>query len=175
MSKGFTGYIASLFSLDESYFIIRINDWLLLDFPAFVLILAICVVIASSTIKYSKINITITAITLVTILIILCAGIPFIEVDNYKPYILEQTENGDYGISGIFTGAGIAFFSYIGFDFLAVSAEDIKNSEKNVPIAMMISIFFCMVLYLLMTTVLSGLQKYINLFKLLLYIYYIII
>jgi APA family basic amino acid/polyamine antiporter len=55
---------------------------------------------------------------------------------NYHPFF-------PTGFSGVMSGAAIIFFAFIGFNTIAVMAEEIKDPEKNVPRA--IFICFCIV------------------------------
>jgi len=60
------------------------------------------------------------------------------------------------GISGIFMGAFIMFFAYIGFDALATTAEETKNPQKNLPIGIIGSLIVCTIVYILTTLVFTG-------------------
>jgi APA family basic amino acid/polyamine antiporter len=37
-----------------------------------------------------------------------------------------------YGISGIFTGAAMVFFAYLGFDAVASAAEETKDPGRTI-------------------------------------------
>ena len=41
---------------------------------------------------------------------------------------------GKYGWSGIFRGAGVVFFAYIGFDAVSTTAQEAKNPQRDMPI-----------------------------------------
>jgi len=60
------------------------------------------------------------------------------------------------GFSGIFMGAFIIFFAYIGFDAIATAAEETKNPQKNLPIGIIGSLGICTVVYVLVALVLTG-------------------
>ena len=45
---------------------------------------------------------------------------------------------GAFGISGIFTGAALVFFAYIGFDIVATAAEETKNPQRDMPIGILV-------------------------------------
>ncbi len=60
------------------------------------------------------------------------------------------------GLSGIFMGAFIIFFAYIGFDAIATAAEETKNPQKNLPIGIIGSLATCTVVYVLVALILTG-------------------
>jgi amino acid transporter len=39
-----------------------------------------------------------------------------------------------FGARGIFNGASLLFFSYVGFDAIATTAEEVKNPGRDIPI-----------------------------------------
>ncbi len=48
------------------------------------------------------------------------------------PYIPANTGTfGEFGISGIFRGAGVVFFVFIGFDIIATMAQENKKSKTQ--------------------------------------------
>jgi APA family basic amino acid/polyamine antiporter len=65
-----------------------------------------------------------------------------------------------YGLSGIMLGASIVFFSYIGFDSVSTHAEEARRPQRDVPIAILVSLAICTVLYVGVAAVLTGLTPY---------------
>ncbi|HWC18072.1 MAG TPA: amino acid permease [Terriglobales bacterium] len=83
---------------------------------------------------------------------------------NWTPFLPSNTgRNGDFGISGIATAAGIIFFAYIGFDAVSTAAQEAKNPARDMPIGILGSLAICTILYILVALVLTGLVKYTNL------------
>jgi basic amino acid/polyamine antiporter, APA family len=39
-----------------------------------------------------------------------------------------------FGARGVFNGASLLFFSYVGFDAIATTAEEVKNPARDIPI-----------------------------------------
>lgn len=65
-----------------------------------------------------------------------------------------------HGIRGIFDGAAIVYFSYIGFDAVSTTAEEVKHPSKTMPIGVSGSVVVVTVFYSLMAVALSMLQPY---------------
>ena len=66
------------------------------------------------------------------ILIFVILGWQFIQNDNYTPYIPANTGTlGEFGISGIFRGAAIVFFAFLGFDAVSTAAQETKNPKRD--------------------------------------------
>lgn len=61
------------------------------------------------------------------------------------------------GWSGIAKGAGLLFFSYIGFDAVSTAAEEAKKPARDLPIGILGSLAICTVLYVLIGLVATAL------------------
>ncbi|MBU0528090.1 amino acid permease [Candidatus Micrarchaeota archaeon] len=55
------------------------------------------------------------------------------------------------GIAGIMGAIGVIFFAYIGFENIANLAEEVKDSRRNIPLALIISLVISTVLYILVS------------------------
>jgi APA family basic amino acid/polyamine antiporter len=64
------------------------------------------------------------------------------------------------GLSGILQGAGFIFFAYLGFGRIAALGEEVKNPERNLPLAILIALVVSVVIYVLTGLVATGLQNY---------------
>ena len=65
-----------------------------------------------------------------------------------------------YGFSGIMLGASIVFFAYIGFDSISTHSEEARNPQRDVPLAILISLTLCTVLYIATSAVITGMEPY---------------
>ena len=65
-----------------------------------------------------------------------------------------------YGIAGVIAGASIVFFAFIGFDIVATTAEETKNPQRDVPRGILGSLAIVTVLYMAVSLVVTGMQKY---------------
>ena len=84
---------------------------------------------------------------------------------NYwHPFIPANTGKfGEFGISGIFRGAGVVFFAYIGFDAVSTAAQEARNPKKDMPFGILGSLVICTVLYILVSGLLTHIVPYTQL------------
>ena len=72
---------------------------------------------------------------------------------NYHPFL-------PTGFSGVMSGAAIIFFAFIGFNTIAVMAEEIKDPEKNVPRAILFAFAVCTLIYIGVSAVAVGIVNW---------------
>ena len=65
-----------------------------------------------------------------------------------------------YGMSGVFSAAGIVFFSFIGFDYIPNAAEEATNPTRDVPRSIVTSLLVASVLYMGMACSMVLMQPY---------------
>jgi APA family basic amino acid/polyamine antiporter len=85
---------------------------------------------------------------------------PSLAFHNWKPFLPPSDGHGNFGFMGIATGASSIFFAYIGFDAVSTAAQEAKNPQKDMPIGILGSLVVCTILYILVSTVLTGLVNY---------------
>ena len=93
------------------------------------------------------------AIKVALVLLIIVLGVFHIDSANYTPYF-------PFGTSAVMTGAATVFFAVFGYDAMSTAAEESKEAKKHLPKAIMYSLGIAMTLYILVTLVLTGMQKY---------------
>ena len=54
---------------------------------------------------------------------------------------------------GVFSGAFLGFYAFIGFEDMVNMAEEVKDVRKNLPIAILVSILLTTILYILVSTI----------------------
>ena len=62
-------------------------------------------------------------INLGVIVYVVCAGMPYAAGSNYRPF-------APFGAHGVFAAASIVFFSFIGFDTIATTAEEVRGGAS---------------------------------------------
>lgn len=102
---------------------------------------------------------TVTTLNVVALVFILIAG-GFVGCTS--GWIGYQRPNGyfPFGVHGILSGSAAAFFSFVGFDAVTSTAEEVKNPHRDLPLGIGISVSTCCILYMLVSAVVVGLVSY---------------
>jgi amino acid transporter len=58
-----------------------------------------------------------------------------------------------FGIHGVWSAAGIIFFSYIGLDAVSTAGEEVKNPRRNMPLAILFALLIVTSIYIAVTLV----------------------
>lgn len=123
------------------------------NLPAVLIVAAITILLVIGIKESSNFNSLIVAIKLVVVIGFIVVGARFIRPDHWHPFMPN-------GWSGVLTGASLVFFAYIGFDAVSTTAEEARNPQRDLPIGMMASLIICTVLYVAVTSVLTGIVPY---------------
>lgn len=99
--------------------------------------------------KAGLLNLSIVALTLLSLFYLVISGIPAIEKNNFTPF-------APFGISGIAESAALLFFAFTGYARIATLAEEVQNPEKTIPSAVIITIISAILLYAAVSFVAIG-------------------
>jgi APA family basic amino acid/polyamine antiporter len=140
------------------------------NLPAFLVCLALAVLLVVGVSESAKFNNVIVAIKVTVLAAFILVG-GFILIQNYdqfahnwQPFIPEPTgEKGEFGWSGILRAASIVFFAYIGFEAVSTAGQEAKNPAKDMPFGIIGSLLVCTVIYILVSIVLTMIVPYTEL------------
>lgn len=133
----------------------------IVNIPAMIIVVLMSLILMRGTAGSSFFNGLIVFLKIAVILIFVILGWQFIQNDNYTPYIPANTGTlGEFGISGIFRGAAIVFFAFLGFDAVSTAAQETKNPKRDMPICILVSLLVCTILYILFAHVMTGVAHY---------------
>ncbi|SON66300.1 Uncharacterized amino acid permease YfnA [Latilactobacillus sakei] len=120
---------------------------------AVLIVLLISALLMSGTRSSTRINNLMVTIKIGVVLLFLVVGIFYVKSSNWQPFM-------PFGVSGVFKGASLVFFAYLGFDCVSASAAEVKNPQKNLPIGIIGTLVICTLLYILVAFVLTGMVSY---------------
>ncbi len=97
----------------------------------------------------ARFNNVIVVLKVLTILFFIFVGAKYVKPANWHPFF-------PGGFSGVWTGASMIFFAYIGFDAISTAAEECRNPGRDMPRGIIGSLAICTVLYIGSALVLTG-------------------
>ncbi|MGW1209850.1 amino acid permease [Streptomyces sp. NPDC002499] len=187
VAVGWSGYIASLLDnagwhLPEALSGRDGASGFGFDILAAALVLLLTAILVVGMKLSARVTTVVVAIKVAVVLVVIIAGAFFIKSGNYDPFIpkAQAVEAGgnlqapliqlmfgwapsDFGVMGIFTAASVVFFAFIGFDVVATAAEETRNPQRDVPRGIIGSLIICTTLYVAVSIVVTGMQKYSSL------------
>ena len=120
-----------------------------INLPACVIVAIITAILIKGTKDSTKMATVMVVIKLAVIALFVLVGAFYVRPENWVPF-------APNGMNGIFMGAFIIFFAYIGFDALATAAEECKNPQKDLPIGIIGSLIATTIVYISVALVLTG-------------------
>jgi APA family basic amino acid/polyamine antiporter len=138
------------------------------NLPAMLLVLVLTALLVVGIRESAKLNNLIVYLKVTIVLLVIGFGAFYVNTANWSPFIPAQLTdavtglpvNGVYGWSGIFAGAAVIFFAYIGFDAVSTAAQEAKNPQRDLPIGILASLAVCTVLYIAMSLVMTGMVPF---------------
>ena len=122
---------------------------LAVNVPAIAIVFVLTLLLIKGVKESTKVATIMVGVNMFIILSFIVVGSFYIQPDNWMPF-------APNGLEGIFSGAFIIFFAYIGFDAVSTAAEETKNPQRDLPIAIMGTLLICTVLYVCAALVSTG-------------------
>ena len=119
------------------------------NLPAVLIVALITWVLVRGVRESAAFNTGMVVIKLAILVFFLAIGARYVRPDNWTPF-------APNGFQGVWTGASLIFFAYIGFDAVSTAAEESKNPRRDMPFAIIGSLLITSVLYIAVTAVLTG-------------------
>lgn len=136
----------------------------IVNLPAVLIIILMTYLLYRGTKESAKFNNIIVSIKVAVLCMFIIFGSQYIIPENWVPFVPENTGNfGSFGWSGVFRGAGVIFFAYIGFDALSTLAQEAKDPQRDMPIGIIGALLVCTLFYIAVSLVLTGIVKYTEL------------
>ncbi|MGA2451132.1 MAG: amino acid permease [Polyangiaceae bacterium] len=134
------------------------------NLPAVLVIAAVTALLVRGVKESARINTAIVFVKVAVVLLFIAFAAPFVHRANWHPFIPpNQGSFGKFGISGVFQGATMVFFAYIGFDAVSTAAQETRRPQRDLPIGILGSLGVCTVLYIAVSLILTGVVPYTRL------------
>jgi len=125
------------------------------NLPAFLVVIILTVLLVQGIRETAGANNVMVIIKVAAILLFLVGAASYISVDNLRPFMPN-------GPQSVLTGAALVFFAYIGFDSVSTAAEECRNPQRDMPFAILGTLIVCMILYVGVAVVLTGIVPYLQ-------------
>ncbi|MCU0453028.1 MAG: amino acid permease [Bacteroidetes bacterium] len=87
------------------------------------------------------------------LLFFIAVGAFYVKPENWSPFMPN-------GFAGVWTGASLIFFAFIGFDAISTASEECKNPGRDIPIGIIGSLVISTVIYIATAVVLTGMEPW---------------
>jgi len=125
----------------------------LLNLPAALIVLFFTFLLILRTRLNAFIAMLIVVVKLGVIAFILTLGAGYVQPQNWTPLV-------PYGGWSIIQAASLVFFAFLGFDVVAITAEESCNPTRDVPFGIIGSLAVCSLIYLAAALILVGMVPY---------------
>jgi basic amino acid/polyamine antiporter, APA family len=147
------------------------------DLPAILITFILTIILVKGIKESASFNAVMVAVKLVIVFMVIGIGgyllLTVYGTANWHPFApygytgvsffgktLLGGTSGSGAPVGMFAGAAIIFFAYIGFDSVSVHSEEARQPARDVPIGIIASLIICTILYILVAGVLTGMVPY---------------
>lgn len=166
VARGFTSYLSAVIGIPTAKW--RFTAAALpkgfneIDLLAVAVVLTVTVIICYSTKESSILNMILTTLHILFIIFVILMGFWKGDWNNFTRPMNPNNPSGffPYGPSGVFNGAAMVYFSYIGYDAVSTMAEEVRYPIKDIPIGVTGSVDIVTILYCLMAASMSMLLPY---------------
>ncbi|TDA68237.1 amino acid permease [Sulfuricurvum sp. IAE1] len=124
-----------------------------IDISAFGIILAIFVLLAIGIKESARVNSAIVFIKFAILITFVVVGIPHIDFNNLANFF-------PFGWEGVWHGAALILFAYLGFDAISTVAEETKEPQKNIPWGLILSLLISVIFFILVSFTLTAIVPY---------------
>jgi APA family basic amino acid/polyamine antiporter len=126
------------------------------DLPAVAITALLTFVLVLGVRESARFNAAMVAIKVALVLVFVGIGVFHVDRANWTPFAPNH-------FKGIWQGAALGFFAYIGFDAVSTASEETKDPQKNIPRGMIWSLVICTLLYIAAAAVLTGIVPWTEL------------
>jgi APA family basic amino acid/polyamine antiporter len=134
------------------------------NIPAMIIVALVTALLVVGIQESARVNNVIVAIKVMIVVLFILIGLPMATSANWGGPFIPPSEglwyDFRYGWTGIFRGAGLVFFAYIGFDAVSTAAQEARNPQRDMPIGIIGSLAICTLLYCLAGFVMTGVVNF---------------
>ena len=122
---------------------------LCINLPGIIVIVLLTLLLIKGVKESTRFASIMVGVNICIILSFIIFGAQYVKPENWVPF-------APNGFEGVFMGAFLIFFAYIGFDAISTTAEETENPQRDLPIAILGTLGICTLLYVFVALVLTG-------------------
>ena len=126
---------------------------LIANIPAFSIVALISVLVYVGIYETKIVGNAMVILKVIVLLLVIAVGSFYIKPGNWSPF-------APHGLTGVLKGVSGVFFAYIGFDAISTTAEECKNTRRDLPRAIIYSLIITTFLYVMISLVLTGMVNF---------------
>lgn len=123
------------------------------DISAFLVIAAIFTLLAIGIKESARVNNIVVYIKIVVLSIFVIFGLQHFDIENIRNFL-------PFGWEGVWHATSLIIFAYLGFDAISTVAEETKDPTKTIPKALMLSLAFSTMFFILVSFTLTSMVSY---------------
>ncbi len=120
-----------------------------INLPAIFILFLLTLLLIKGVKESTRFASIMVGVNMFMIISFIAVGAFYVKPENWTPF-------APNGFEGVFMGAFLIFFAYIGFDAISTTAEETENPQRDLPVAILGTLIFCTILYVLVALVLTG-------------------
>ncbi|AZL15262.1 amino acid permease [Rickettsiales endosymbiont of Stachyamoeba lipophora] len=158
---GWGGYINGI--LESGYGIFIPKDFLttpweggIINLPPVLITLVLTMLLIKGTKESSIINIILVVIKTLALILFVVFAFPNLNFEYWENFM-------PFGAKGLVTGTATVILAYVGFDALASATEESINPKRDLPIAIIVSLLICILIYMSVSASLTLIVPYYTL------------
>jgi len=157
---GWSGYVVNFLQAVHIYLPDAITknpfEGGVINLIAVLIIITLALLLCLGVKHSARINAVIVAVKLLTIATFIAVASLNIQIENWSNFF-------PFGWTGVMEGAALVFFAYIGFDALSTAVEEAVDPQRSIPIAIIVSLIVCTIIYIIVSALLTGIVPYTSL------------
>jgi APA family basic amino acid/polyamine antiporter len=126
------------------------------NLPAAAIVLLLTWVLVYGIRESSRLNITMVVVKLAVLVFFVVVGAFYVQPANWTPFLPN-------GMRGVWSGAAIVFFAYIGFDAVSTAAEETRDPGRNMPRGILGSLVISTAVYVAVAVIVTGMVPWSDL------------
>jgi len=124
-----------------------------MNLPAIFVVLVLTLILIKGVKESTRFASIMVGVNLFIITSFIVVGSHYVKPENWTPF-------APNGFEGIFMGAFIIFFAYVGFDAVSTTAEETENPQRDLPIGILGTLILCTLLYIGVALTLTGIVPF---------------